>query len=1314
MRFRTLFKSLVISLALFVLSVNAQDKTVAVAHVIYAGNSLYYADNESTLKYKLLKKEDDGTFTINFTAERLENGKSDIRKLRFGLGCTDGVCDTDLNASDQKFLSAIFPNYEQDKKDSVISETWITLNSDGTIKLDFTKPDIPAPKWKYVRFLAPWTNTNAIMFVDGGENLMSAFSSDTCGWFQARVNAPDSNFNVYFKQTLGDSYVGKEGVIDEKITEDKTISLTDVAKSSDIIWVLANQFGEPEVTAEFPDQLGDCPIKNLPVMMFDWYDGSVNSDGTEDGFEWPRNKPAGRNGFDARGVPMYGTGTSIDFGNKGCEAEPMKGMVKPTLDSNFIPLRVDNFPSNCTNAEHLDSWFLPEVLAKDEKGNEYTNSTCREIELTLDDEGFWFAQIDDESPEGGLFLLDDFRWLDDKQTIENPYYDSLPGLEINGTRKYHNYGFTMKIQAEFKYIKGQYFEFLGDDDVWVFIDNRLVVDIGGQHQRVDGAVNLDTIGRSTGDTLVPGNKYSFFIFYAERKREASNFKMRTSIDLKVESSMFLADLIDEPDSLIQKEVWQRILERVLPCDYSSDPEKVSVERGPSDFVLFGKSLPNKGVPLNKQDSAYYSGITVSNNYTLLTIDVKTMQIMQTLPPGNYYIRVSLKNKPKEYVDVYFTIQPYELPTLTYATISDSVYCELSDNLKDSICYTKYWNFIGGDNELRTVNSDTLPINLDRTEKMWAGRIYPVNVTYIEDWSYIYTGVVVNFKTSTPALVPCDSIGNPINELVLDSGRGTFYIKGTSGIKNGTLTILTGASKNKTVDWTNITMWEPPVPQVETSYIYDRNGDGRADKIYIKFNKPIGDNTVLDSLFFTFNTSDSAYKNPTNPYANTIHYTVGEDSAIVEAPSSFGSAIYTGGKTKPLSGQISLWYTYKDTIDGTTSVFPAEGPLIDKVGPVITAAKVETINGGNTQLTLTFSEGLEASYASVDFFRFHRKNTGGDFTNVKQPDYIAASSPNQWILIFTKGTEKDFIPTVGDSVRFTPPSQNGQALDLVGVGPHEQNPWIRITGEQNVRVTSPSIIDLDPHNPAFDSAKVIIENPKATVPKLVSGENSVSAKQVASVYGTQGHFLGTLDMAELVENEIAEIIKEIQNNPTYTDGNSITTGTAQTLSIEDIVTMLSNGQTNTMEAKDRFGLSDIIIDAYDNGLLTPENVTHYAHGTTEDKKFIVASMADKTELRYRTTYYTSLGHFVNTEMGSITCNDDIFKQNGSENCLGNDGRLYLAWNMRSKDGRLVGTGIYIARLEILVRVNTKEITNRTQDFLWGVRHGRLNIKDFDIK
>lgn len=80
MRLTNLFRSLAVGLALFTISANAA--TVAIAHIIYEGDSLYYADNEEKLKYSLVSQERDGTYTIKFNEERLDNGKAELRRER--------------------------------------------------------------------------------------------------------------------------------------------------------------------------------------------------------------------------------------------------------------------------------------------------------------------------------------------------------------------------------------------------------------------------------------------------------------------------------------------------------------------------------------------------------------------------------------------------------------------------------------------------------------------------------------------------------------------------------------------------------------------------------------------------------------------------------------------------------------------------------------------------------------------------------------------------------------------------------------------------------------------------------------------------------------------------------------------------------------------------------------------------------------------------------------------------------------------------------------------------------------------------------
>lgn len=1316
MRLMNLLRSLAVCLALFVFSASAAD-IVAVAHVIYDGNGLYYADNGGNIKFKSLSMGDDGLYTIAFEKERL-NGRSDTRPLRFGLQCIkdndSSFCETFLNPDEanQPTLKELYPDYTE--SDTVRAEIWLYVDSaSGTVQKFSTfetipediKAKIPKIQSKVIRLLPSWNNTTAIMFLNGNEEHMIPMQSPYCGWLEANINLVMRDVYVSFKQTIGDSYIGKEGLEKHPISIENEINLDSALQLSDTVWIAA-KFGNPEISTTYPEELGDCPVKKLPVMVFDWLHGDLG---------------------DEKNIAAQAGTVSQDFGTGGCKKANAydkkgvgytKGMVEEVLGSNGVPVRAADFPKECETTDHLDYWFIPEQVAT-VNGKNYTNVTCRDLELVLDDEGFWLGQKDKTSPEKGLFLLDDFEYLDSAKTIKNPYFDQLDGTgsvyDKNGDKiimGVHNYGFSMKVQAQFEYVRGQYFEFFGDDDVWVFINNKLVVDIGGQHHQALGSVNLDTIGRNTGDTLVPGETYPFHIFYAERHKDESNFKMRTSIDLKTDASMFLKDLPTGVPTTIRKDVYQIVRERELACDFSSSPETEKIELGPSNFTLFGKGVSKGGVALKTLDSAYYAGIVVSENYTRVTIDTEMLSNAMLLPPGSYYIRVTLQTNPDEYKDIPFTVAPHALPNIAWAqNLGDSSYFTIGFTIEDTIRFDQYWAPLG-DETSRSISSNVLPINMDLREKMWAGRSYPVYVMYAEDWAAMYNGISVNVSTSTSLLVPCDSMGNPIEEIILEKGRASFYIKATSEVIDGTLTLTTAGADNKTISWTNINIYEPPVPQIETAYIFDKNGDGRSDSIWIHFNKPLGGQSVLDSLKFVFGSVfDKPYKANSEEPDYSLSYVDGSDVAVlVSKKNAFGTAIYTGGASEPYHGKITVFYTYTDD-EGNPSYFPVEAPLQDKVGPVIVAADIEYKSDGNTVLKLTFSEGLDAANANIHMFSFLCWRDNALETTIKEPSGNIGTEPaNQWSFVFTKGSEQEIVPAVGDSVRFTPPNLGGTALDLNANPPHEENPWVRITGDQKVTVTSPKVVLLSPNSPNFDSAAVIIRSEVATVPKLVMSEQTLSAEQVGAIYGTQGHYLGDLDMAQLVENEIAEIVKAVQATSSYYNRET-NDGIAYT--IEQIIEKVAAGTMSIDDAQEIFGISDIIVDAYENGLLTSENIIYYASGSEADIQKIVSAVADHTVLTYKTFYYTSLGHFVNNESGTITCNDDIFKEGGRKNCLDSDGKLFLAWNMRSYTGRLAATGVYIARLEIKIKVNSKTITDRTQDFLWGVRRGQINAIDLGL-
>jgi fibro-slime domain-containing protein len=91
----------------------------------------------------------------------------------------------------------------------------------------------------------------------------------------------------------------------------------------------------------------------------------------------------------------------------------------------------------------------------------------------------------------------------------------------------HNFDFTTEVHTEFVYRGGETFSFSGDDDLWVFVDGKLALDLGGPHSSLTGTIRLDTIAASF--ALARGQQYHLDLFHAERHRDESNFRIDTNI-----------------------------------------------------------------------------------------------------------------------------------------------------------------------------------------------------------------------------------------------------------------------------------------------------------------------------------------------------------------------------------------------------------------------------------------------------------------------------------------------------------------------------------------------------------------------------------------------------------------------------------------------------------------------------------------------------------------------------------------------------------------------------------------------------------------
>ncbi len=850
----------------------------------------------------------------------------------------------------------------------------------------------------------------------GADTLRMTAISDTCGWYRTTLYEEPLAWTAKFKQALGTELYTSTGIQDSA-----AIDLDSLMALGNQAWIKPNPYptGAAVLSSTYPGPPGECPSRELAVMVFD---RSQN----EDDFQQPTT---------------------------GCGGHWL-GMVEEKLvNGNLVqsttPPRQANGNAGTCAPKDLANWFTAIPLSGGK-----TNATCYDLPLALDADGFWLADYYENKAKAmpGFFPLDNFRFLDTAKTIANPNFSQDGDCSSIGL---HNFAFTMHVNAEFKYVPGQYFDFRGDDDVWVFINDSLVVDIGGVHGPISGSVNVDSLG------LTAGTIYPFDIFFAERNTCGSNFKMRTSMDLKTDRTFYPLK-VDAPKGVVSYEIWQILKEQSLSCDFSNTAAADTVKAA-SNFLLSGPMFPTG--PRSLISGVNYGGITIGADFTSFSIDTVAIVRDRSLAPGQYKLTFIHSIDGSLSGEVTFNIPSYPLPGITF------------------------------------------------TDSLWKG-INP-NTTKLGEWAFIPYAVYIEARymgikcpdctdelllDSPDSLVFLDSNKSPITSIKLDSGRAVIWVMGQAKLDSASFRVH-GASVQNELWWKNIQLKEPPVPFLRLAQMHDRNGDGMADSLILGYSRALKGKDAPDSLQWRWGdqTDNKLKKSAITKY-------ILKDSLVVITGDSLTDFIATGNSDGTAYQGASLtWFTYIPTEgadSGKIVPFEINAPIEDHMGPIVVSAEVGPGKSVDT-LIVTLSESIVDDSIAVDsLFAIHAWRSA-----------VESSADMSYLIGFSRLEGSKFVilysnkaavtPAVGDSIRLLPK----RGRDLSQNFAHSKNPWVRIIGRQRSRVETVGLVEMDSKTTPKENSpptRVVLANPNQNIKDIIAQE------------GVPGHLI-RFDLANVIES-----------------------------------------------------------------------------------------------------------------------------------------------------------------------------------------------------
>ena len=425
-----------------------------------------------------------------------------------------------------------------------------------------------------------------------------------------------------------------------------------------VVW-LADDFTSVQTTSSYDkESTVDSAASGITINMFNYDTNPINDD----------HSLKFSNGKDQRDAYNNWTGS----------ATPYPGIMKNTLGS-------DSYPTLNKGKNESSSYLFSTT-----SGTGKTVYSDANYLFKKDADGYYeydsaenFAQFDTKTknftvykvpgscgnavglqsyPKHGSFFP--FNTLGNSVIEHTANGSGIYGISTNPD--YH-FGMTMSakfIQPKDGKIQGNdmVFEFSGDDDVWVYIDGVLVLDIGGVHNAASGSINFAngnvTVGnnnnlnlrqlfadaKTTGDFVSGENRFADYtmhtinFYYLERGEGDSNCKLKFNLPTVPKKSVTVEKQLSNTDKEKYADVefkFQLLVKDVtgkyVPLNTKgilSDGKDVEFKTETINNVSYGNVFT-----LKPGQHATFSGLEENKNYRVQELDVSDDKYDQVLING---------------------------------------------------------------------------------------------------------------------------------------------------------------------------------------------------------------------------------------------------------------------------------------------------------------------------------------------------------------------------------------------------------------------------------------------------------------------------------------------------------------------------------------------------------------------------------------------------------------------------------------------------------------------------------------------------------